>query len=545
MATERTEQIVREAPEIERIRMQLLEAAKAQTEAPMTLPGYQVAGFTPEQIQALQAGVRGIGAYAPFMQQGAQALSAGTGALGESADILRGADTRAQFAAAQQALNLAAQPAAALGDLANVAGAGMGMIGTGAQGMEQAQRMAQQFSQANMGQSMGALGQAQQIAQMAGPSDFRVAGAGLGQATGTGAQATLAAQLAAARGQPTSFTGAGTAEQYMDPFMRTVVQQQMDEARRQEQISAQQRSAAAVGAGAFGGSRQAVMEAEAARNLAQQQERIMAQGMQQAFGQGQQQFNVEQQARMAGSQLGLAAAQQQFQQAGFDAQTAMQLAQLQQTQQQQALQQAGLMQGIGGLYGQQALQQAQLGQSAAGLTGQLGGQQAQLAQMYGNIAGQQASILGQQSQLQQGIGQGIGALAGQQFGIGSQMAAGLGSLGSQLGNLGVQQAAMGQTAQQLGQRDVDFLFGLGSQQQRQQQAVLDAQRATAMQTAMQPFQNIAFLSDIYKGAPSTQMALTQQAQAAPSPFQQIAGLGTGLLATAGAVRAATGPTQSI
>ena len=535
MATERTEQIVREAPEIERIRMQLLEAAKAQTEAPMTLPGYQVAGFTPEQVQALQAGVQGIGAFQPFMQQGAQALSAGTGALGESADILRGADTRGQFEAAQQAMNLAAQPAAALGNLANVAGAGMGMIGTGAQGMEQAQRMAQQFSQANMGQSMGALGQAQQIAQMAGPSDFRTAAQGLGQATGTGAQATLAAQMAAARGQPTSFTGAGTAEQFMDPFMRTVVQQQMDEARRQEQISAQQRGAAAVGAGAFGGSRQAVMEAEAARNLAQQQERIMAQGMQQAFGQGQQQFNVEQQARMAGSQLGLAAAQQQFQQAGFDANTAMQLAQLQQTQQQQGLQQAGLMQGIGGLYGQQALQQAQLGQSAAGLTGQLGGQQAQLAQMYGNIAGQQASILGQQSQLQQGIGQGIGALAGQQFGIGSQMAAGLGSLGTQLGNLGVQQAAMGQTAQQLGQRDVDFLFGLGSQQQRQQQNVLDAQRATAMQTSMQPFQNIAFLSDIYKGAPSTQMALTQQAQATPSPFQQIAGLATGAAATAKAL----------
>jgi hypothetical protein len=532
MATERTEQIVREAPEIERIRMQLLEAAKAQTEAPMTLPGYQVAGFTPEQIQALQAGVQGIGAYQPFMQQGAGALSAATGALGESADILRGADTRGQFAAAQQAMNLAAQPAAALGDLANVAGSGMGMIGTGAQSMDQAQRMAQQYAQANMGQSMGALGQAQQIAQQAGPSDFGVAAGQLGGASGTAGIASLNAQLAAMRGQPDSFAQPGTAEQFMSPYMRTVVQQQMDEARRQEQISAQQRGAAAVGAGAFGGSRQAVMEAEAARNLATQQERIMAEGMQQAFGQAGQQFNVEQQARQAGSQLGLAASAQQLQQAGFDANTAMQLAQLQQTQQQQGLQQSQALQGIGGLYGQQALQQAQLGQGAAGLTGQLGGQQAQLAQMYGNIAGQQANILGQQSQLQQGIGQGIGALAGQQFGIGAQQAAGLGSLGSQLGNLGVQQAAMGQTAQQLGQRDVDFLFGLGTQQQRQSQAVLDAERATAMQTATQPFQNIAFLSDIYKGAPSTQMALTQQAQATPSPFQQIAGLGVGLGATA-------------
>jgi hypothetical protein len=184
------------------------------------------------------------------------------------------------------------------------------------------------------------------------------------------------------------------------------------------------------------------------------------------------------------------------------------------------------------LYGQQALQQAQLGQGAAGLTGQLGGQQAQLAGQYANIAGQQANILGQQSQLQQGIGQGIGALAGQQFGVGSQMAAGLGSLGAQLGNLGVQQGAMGQTAQQLGQQDTGFLFSLGQQQQRQSQAVLDAERATSMQTAMQPMQNIAFLSDIYKGAPSTQMSMTQQATPAPSPFQQIAGLATGAAATA-------------
>ena len=617
MATETSTQIVREAPEIEKIRMQLLEAAKAQTEAPLTLPGYQVAGFTDEQIKALQSGVQGIGAYQPFMQQGAQALQSGVGALGESADILRGSDTRGQFAAAQQAMNLAAQPAAALGNLANVAGSGMGMIGTGAQSMDQAQRMAQQYSQANMGQSLGALGQAQQIAQGAGPSDFRVAAGQLGQAGNVAGQATAAAfdaarqpgfqqgigtlysaaQQAQQAGQlglapqagaayvtgPQSFTGQGTAEQFMSPYMRTVVQQQMDEMRRQDQIAQQGRSASAVGAGAFGGSRQAVMEAEAARNLATQQERIMAEGSQQAFGQASQQFNTEQQARMAAqqanqqaamqaelanqqaraqyglsgaqmgqqaaqmlgqagqaqigasgqqAQLGLSAAAQQFQQAGFDANTAMQLAQLQQTQQTQGLQQSQALQGIGGLYGQQALQQAQLGQGAAGLTGQLGGQQAQLAGQYANIAGQQANILGQQSQLQQGIGQGIGALAGQQFGIGSQMAAGLGSLGTQLGNLGVQQGAMGQTAQQLGQQDTGFLFSLGQQQQRQNQAVLDAERATSMQTSMQPMQNIAFLSDIYKGAPSTQMSMTQQATPAPSPFQQIAGLATGAAATA-------------
>lgn len=119
------------------------------------------------------------------------------------------------------------------------------------------------------------------------------------------------------------------------------------------------------------------------------------------------------------------------------------------------------------------------------------------------------------------------------------MGQGLGSLGTQLGNLGIQQGAMGQTAQQLGQSDVNFLFNLGSIEQKQRQAELDALRATQMQQSMQPFQQLAFLSDIYKGAPSTQMAVTQQQQAAPSPFQQIAGVGTGILGTAAAVNSAS------
>jgi hypothetical protein len=55
-----------------------------------------------------------------------------------------------------------------------------------------------------------------------------------------------------------------------------------------------------------------------------------------------------------------------------------------------------------------------------------------------------------------------------------------------------------------------------------------------MQNAMQPYQQLGFQSDIYKGAPSSQMALVSQNQAAPSPFQQIAGLGTGLITGAAA-----------
>jgi len=140
----------------------------------------------------------------------------------------------------------------------------------------------------------------------------------------------------------------------------------------------------------------------------------------------------------------------------------------------------------------------------------------------------------QKSQALQGVGQGIGNLAAQQFGIGQQMAQGIGALGTQYGNLGTQQAALGQTAQGLGQNDVNQLYNLGAVQQKQSQAVLDAQRATSMQNAMQPYQHLAFQSDIYKGAPSSQMGVTTAMQPTPSPFQQIAGLGTGLVSGAAA-----------
>lgn len=136
------------------------------------------------------------------------------------------------------------------------------------------------------------------------------------------------------------------------------------------------------------------------------------------------------------------------------------------------------------------------------------------------------------------IGQGIGSLAAQQFGIGSQLAQGLGSLGMQQANLGSQSANMGQQTQAMGQQDVNFLYNLGAQQQRQQQAELDAARQNQLQKNMQPYQQLGFLSDIYKGAPSTQMGVTTSTQATPSPFQQIAGLGTGILSTAAAGKVA-------
>ena len=349
-----TEQYVREAPDIEAYKLGLMQSAQRLASAPPNLPGYQIAGMSQDQLDAMGLGRQGIGAFAPYLQGGAQSLAAGTGTLGEAADVLRGSDTRGQFAPAQQAYNMAAM-----------------------------QTMRQ--------------------------------------------------------GQP---IGQGQIGQYMNPYSNLVLGQQLDEMNRQAQIQQQGMNAQAVRAGAFGGSREGVQRAELGRNLAQMQNQAIGQSMAQNYAQA------------------LAAAQQQ--------------------------QQAGL----------------------------------QAANQMGNL------------------GQGIGNLAAQQFGIGQQMAQGLGSLGTQIGNMGVQQAALGHTAQQLGQGDINFLYNMGAQQQKQYQAELDALRATQTQNALQDQQRLAFISDIYKGAPSTQMAVTQQAAATPSPFQQIAGLGVGIGSSLGAANKA-------
>jgi hypothetical protein len=94
------------------------------------------------------------------------------------------------------------------------------------------------------------------------------------------------------------------AGQYMDPYMQNVVNIQQREAQRQADIAGTQRSGQAVQAGAFGGSRQAIMDAEAARNLAMQKGDIQARGLQDAYGRGQQQFNTEQQLREQSRQYG-------------------------------------------------------------------------------------------------------------------------------------------------------------------------------------------------------------------------------------------------
>jgi len=80
-----TEQIVREAPEVEARKLGLLDTAKSLADKPLTLPEQQIAGLTPEQLQAIQLGQQGIGGYQPFLTSALQSQAAGLGTLGQAA----------------------------------------------------------------------------------------------------------------------------------------------------------------------------------------------------------------------------------------------------------------------------------------------------------------------------------------------------------------------------------------------------------------------------------------------------------------------------
>lgn len=93
---------------------------------------------------------------------------------------------------------------------------------------------------------------------------------------------------------PTSFTSGTTAQDYMSPFMNAALEPQMAEAQRQAEIQRVQNASRLGKAGAFGGSRQAIMESEGQRNLLRNLADIYGTGMQTAYTQGMGQFNTEQ-----------------------------------------------------------------------------------------------------------------------------------------------------------------------------------------------------------------------------------------------------------
>jgi len=107
----------------------------------------------------------------------------------------------------------------------------------------------------------------------------------------------------------------------MSPYQQSVIDIQKREALRDANKLQQQIGASAVGAGAFGGSRQALQETELARQTGQRLADIQAVGSQQAYQQAMNQLAADRAASLAAGQqfAGLGAQQQQLGLAGLGA----------------------------------------------------------------------------------------------------------------------------------------------------------------------------------------------------------------------------------
>ena len=358
-----------------------------------------------------------------------------------------------------------------------------------------------------------------------------------------------------------SFTDTGTAASYMSPYMQNVVDIQQREAQRQADIAATQQQGAATRSGAFGGGRDAIMRAEAARNLALQKGDIQAQGQQAAYQQAQQQFNAEQgyglQGQIANQQAGLATGQQNLganlgvQQLGVQTGLQTSLANLNNLQQasmqtssqaQQAALQDAAAKNQASQFGAGAANQAQLANAAASN---------QMAQYNaGNL--QQAGLANAAAKNQAaqfGAGQNLtsAGLAAQYGQAANQLSEQSGQFGANFGLQGTQAAMQGATGMSniAGQgynqnlQTNQLLAGYGSTQQQQEQQRLSTQYQDFLNQQNDPYKKIGFMMNQASAAPTANLGSTMY-QAAPSTLSQLGGLGATAVGAFGAFNKANG-----
>jgi hypothetical protein len=435
------------------------------------------AGFSPLQQSAQQS--------AYYMQTPGQ-FGLGTG--------LAGAAGIGGLSAADQASMLGGQ---ALGYGAT--GAEYGGLGA-QQALARAQQTGRQAAMyGGMGAGYGARAAglaptAQAFGQEA--ADIGMGGLGYGAlGAGYGGRGAMAAEQGFGAGE--AFARQATSPEataaYMSPYMQNVVDYQKSQALRDFQIGQGLRRAQAVGAGAFGGSRQAIAESEAERSLTSQLQGIEATGRQKAFedAQRQQQF---------GANLGLQGLQAGYGGLGLGMQGAgMGLQGLGTALQGQQARMAGL--GQAGQFLGQGMQGAGLGLQGVGAqqaAGQLG------------LAGTAQGIQGAQAGLA-GVGQAIGA---GQYGLG-----GLGAATQAAGTLGQLGGAQFGTEKDI----IGLQSQLGAQQQQfEQQKINQAIQDYAI-AQQYPFMQLGMMNAMLRGLP-LQTQTTQLYQAQPSTLQQGIGL---------------------
>jgi hypothetical protein len=442
--SETVTQIAREAPFMEAARQQNIQDAIAAVQARSGTDLPQVPVGPESELAGLsrELAASGVGSYAPYLQGAGTTLGMAGTALGTGAGIIgQGMQSMGYFPGAQQAL------------------------GTVPDQTVTADMRAQQA----IGQSAADTTAAQQLGVGAGQFGMAATQQGIGALAGTG-----------------GFYDPSMAAGFYNPFVEQVIDTQMQDLARQGQLQQQQARAQAVGAGAFGGSREGVMQAEIGRNVLDQQMQLGAQLRTQAFQQAQQQ------------------AQQAFEQ-GLG-------------RQQQGAQ----------IMGQLGTAGAQTGLQAAQLAGGLGQQQAQLG-----LSGAQQTLAG--ADLMRQLGLSRGALAAQEADVARQLGTSMGSLGTELGQLGTRELQLGQLQSQLLGSDVQRLAALGELEREQMQRQVDAQYETGLQSFYRPMQESAFVSDILSRVPSTQMTTTATTSPRPSTAQQVIGAGIAGLSALGGI----------
>lgn len=320
----------------------------------------------------------------------------------------------------------------------------------------------------------------------------------------------------------TNFWNDQYAEEYMSPYIQEVIDVQKREADRDAQIAAQQRAANLIGAGAYGGSRQAIMDAEAGRNLAILQGDIQKTGLQSAYEAAMSQFNqdmgrdlsAKQGNQQAALTVGTNNLQSLLQTQGLGAAGAMQIALANLNNQQQAnVQNLAAKLQAQGVNAENAMRAAIANQQASITAGQANLQ----AQMEAAKANQLADMQAQQwaeASRQFGAGFGLDALSGAMAGLG------------QLGQLGSDAFA----------QNVDLTTlqnQLGVQQQAREQAMLDIAYQDFLNQQKYPYEQVAYMSDLLRGTPlaSSYSTLTP----APNPYSQLGGTGLGAAALAQAL----------
>lgn len=296
-------------------------------------------------------------------------------------------------------------------------------------------------------------------------------------------------------------------QEYMSPYQQSVIDIQAREARRQADISRAAEQARLAQAGAYGGSRQAIMEAERQRNLGQQIGDIQERGLQSAYDRALQQRlqeaqlgvtaqQAQEQARQFGANIGLEA-----QRAGEQAKQFGVTSGLQAQQAQEASRQFAAQQGMTA-----AQLQAQFGLDAAKaneLSRQFGYQQQMTAQQLQAQFGLDAAKANQMAALQAATATQNAAMEAQRLQeqsrqFGAQY--GLQGLQAQLGAASTLGTLGGQEFQQ-GLNALQAQLTAGEQQRKLEQEPLDFAYQQFQESMKYPYQQATYMQSLLQGLP--------------------------------------------